>query len=245
MEKGYGIKKKYLLFLTTIVIILIGIILFCLLYLKFGNTQLLSHIVGELIAAVDGLFEKRQELRQFIMDFGAFAPLVFIILQASQVVISPIPGEATGFIGGFIFGLPAFFYSTIGLSLGSVCAFMIARYFRSLIRGYVEKSQYYMRFERMLERQGLLVTFILFLLPGFPKDFLCYFLGLSKMPWEIFLALSAVGRMPGTLMLTFQGADLFEGRFLRLLLVAAFSILLIVPLYIKRDNLYKWVEKRL
>lgn len=213
---------------------------FCLVYFLLNDGTVLL----ELKARFMDIFERRQDLREFIMGFGAFAPLIFILIQASQVILSPIPGEATGFIGGFIFGLPAFIYSTIGLSLGSIVAFLIARYFRRYIRPVLEKNSYYMRFESLLQHQGVFVTFLLFVLPGFPKDFLCYLLGLSKMPWEIFLLICTLGRMPGTLMLTFQGADLFEARFLRLALVTGLTVLVLIPMYLKKEALYKWIEKR-
>ena len=205
------------------------------------NEVVVQHVQARLL----DLFEKRQALRDFITSFGPYAPLVFILIQASQVILSPIPGEATGFIGGFIFGLPAFFYSTVGLSIGSIVAFLIARRFRPYVRPWVEKNSYYMKFERLLGHQGIFVTFLLFVFPGFPKDFLCYFLGLSTMPWEVFLLVCTLGRMPGTLMLTFQGADLFEARFMRFAIVTGLTILVLIPMYLKREALYEWIEERM
>src|SRR3989304_95117 len=60
---------------------------------------------------------------------GPWGPLVFIGLQALQVVVAPIPGEATGVIGGYLFGtLPGLIYSTIGLTLGSCLGFGLGRW---------------------------------------------------------------------------------------------------------------------
>jgi hypothetical protein len=47
-------------------------------------------------------FSSRREVKAFLNSFGPYAPLVFIVLQALQVVLAPIPGEATGFLGGHI-----------------------------------------------------------------------------------------------------------------------------------------------
>src|ERR1700704_5025270 len=72
---------------------------------------------------VDKLFLKRT-----LREWGVLAPVIFILLQALQVIISPIPGEATGILGGYLFGQwLGLFYSTIGLTLGSVVAFWIGR----------------------------------------------------------------------------------------------------------------------
>jgi len=65
-----------------------------------------------------------------------------------------------------------------------------------------------------MERQGALVAFIPLSLPGFPKDYLCFVLGLSRMPFKLFLLISTVGRIPGTLLLTSRGPRL-QGRLLQ------------------------------
>src|SRR5437773_10867434 len=67
------------------------------------------------------LYSDKHYLKKTLRDWGVLAPVVFILLQAMQVIISPIPGEATGFLGGFLFGeWLGFLYSTIGLTAGSV-----------------------------------------------------------------------------------------------------------------------------
>ncbi len=190
------------------------------------------------------LFEHREAIRDFINSFGPLAPVIYILLQALQVVLSPIPGEATGFLGGFFFGAwLGFVYATIGLTLGSLMAFWIARQFRRLVRGWLRNSRPYGRFERLIEHQGIFLCFILYLLPGFPKDFLCYLIGLSRMPWQIFLVIVFLGRMPGTLMLTLQGAQLYHGNFLGFLTVLLFTLLVAGPAWYYRERIYAWAEQ--
>jgi uncharacterized membrane protein len=65
-------------------------------------------------------FSSRREVKAFLNSFGPYAPLVFIVLQALQVVLAPIPGEATGFLGGYVFG-PRF-----GFLLGAGSLFVSA-----------------------------------------------------------------------------------------------------------------------
>ena len=72
-------------------------------------------------------FSNRERVNNFVISFGSYAPLVFIGLQILQVLLAPIPGEFTGFVGGYLFGIvPGLIYSTVGLSLGSLFAFLIA-----------------------------------------------------------------------------------------------------------------------
>ena len=66
----------------------------------------------------------RYQLKKIILSFGAYSPLVYILLQVAQVVVAPIPGGAIEFLGGYLFGANAgFVYSMIGLIIGSVGRF--------------------------------------------------------------------------------------------------------------------------
>lgn len=189
------------------------------------------------------ILEHREVFRDFIISMGPLASLAFISIQVLQIIISPIPGEATGFIGGFLFGTwMGFIYSSIGLTLGSALAFFISRFFRHIARSYLARSDLYEKFEHLVEHQGLFVIFFLFVFPGFPKDFLCYLLGLSRMPWQAFLLICAVGRMPGTLMLTLQGANIYDGDIRGFLLVLLATAAIAGPAWYFRDRIYTWVE---
>jgi len=95
----------------------------------------------------------------------------------------------------------------------------------------------------MLKRQGVIVLFILFVFPGFPKDYLCLFLGLSTLPLKLFILLAAVGRMPGTFLLSLQGAFLFEENYVVLGIVAAGCAILAFFAYRYRESLYQWIER--
>jgi len=190
------------------------------------------------------IFSDREQIKSFISSFGAGAPVVFILIQILQVLFAPVPGEATGFIGGFLFGtVKGFLFSSIGLSIGSCLNFVVGRflgerYIRKLIPDhYLKKSDTFLR------HKGVIVIFFLFLFPGFPKDYLCLFLGLSTFPLKVFIILATLGRMPATFMLSLQGSYLFERNYLVFALVFFFCIILSLLAYRYKEGLYKWVEK--
>jgi uncharacterized membrane protein YdjX (TVP38/TMEM64 family) len=191
-----------------------------------------------------GLATDREWVRAAVESFGWAAPLVFIGIQIAQVIAAPVPGEATGFIGGYLFGtLAGFIYSTIGLSIGSLINFGIGRllgerYLRRLV-----SQERFRRMDRLVNRQGLIALFIMFLIPGFPKDYLSLALGLSTLPVKLFALITCVGRMPGTLMLSLQGAALYDRSYGLLAVVAGASLVLILLTYRYREALYRWVEK--
>ncbi len=186
----------------------------------------------------------REKTEAFINRSGHWAPLVFMTVQLLQVILAPIPGEATGFVGGYLFGAAqGFAYSSLSLAVGSWINFMIGRFLgkrwvRRIIP--VEKRA---RMDRAITHQGVLVVLLLFVFPGFPKDYLCLFLGITAMPLKLFLIMATFGRMPGTLMLSLQGAMLFErmyGLFAIILGICGLGMLLA---YRYRERLYHWIEK--
>ena len=187
----------------------------------------------------------REETARFVAAFGDGAPVVFMLFQVLQVIFAPVPGEATGFIGGYLFGVAAgFVYSSLALTIGSMINFFIGRF---LGQRYIRKlipEKHLARFDRLVSRKGVLLIFILFIFPGFPKDYLCLFLGLSVLPFKVFILMAAVGRMPGTFMLSLQGAMLFEGNYLLLVVAILVSALAAYLGYRFREPLNNWIEKQ-
>ncbi len=189
------------------------------------------------------LLEDKEKVRAYFKAAGPAAPLTFILTQILQVVLAPIPGEATGFIGGFLFGAPlGMLYSTIGLTIGSCLAFLLGRLLEIKFVARIVSKETLDKFDFLMERQGALIAFFLFVVPGFPKDYLCFILGLSTMDWRLFLILSTVGRLPGTLMLTLQGAQVYEGNYLITGLLLFFCLALAGALYYYREPLYQWLR---
>ncbi len=190
------------------------------------------------------LFTNKDQIETFINSFGSGAPLVFILIQILQVLFAPIPGEATGFIGGYLFGASkGFLYSSLGLTAGSWIIFVIGRL---LGKRYVRKLipiKQLNRFDLLVKRQGVVVLFLFFLIPGFPKDYLCFFLGLSDLPKKVFIVITAIGRMPGTYMLSLQGAFLYEQMYGLFALILGLCVLVALFAYRYRERLYRWIER--
>jgi len=190
------------------------------------------------------LFSDREKIRLLISSFGASAPPVFMLVQILQVIFAPVPGEATGFIGGYLFGtLPGFIYSSIGLTVGSWLNFVIGRF---VGERYVRKRIPAHQFEKidgLVKRQGVIVLFILFLFPGFPKDYLCLALGVSTLPMKIFILLAGIGRMPGTFALSLQGEFLYEQNYVLLGVMIAACLILALLCYSYREKIYLWIER--
>jgi len=190
------------------------------------------------------LYQDHEAFKKVISSYGAYAPLAYILLQILQVVIAPIPGGAVEFLGGVLFGVKAgLFYSMIGLILGSWLAFSLARIFEKVaVEKFVSEATR-KKFDYLVEHEGVILSFILFLLPGFPKDALCYILGLTPMHLGIFLIISTIGRIPGTLMANLQGAKAFEHQYYTFGVLLGASGLVILVFYIYHQEIHNLVKR--
>ncbi len=185
----------------------------------------------------------KEKIRTWLISFGSAAPLVFIFIQGLQVVFAPIPGEATGFLGGYLFGIPkGFLYSTIGLTLGSAIAFLLGRWLEIHFVEKIVKKETLEKFDFIIERQGALLAFLFFLIPGFPKDYLCFILGLSQMPLRVFLIINTIGRMPGTFLLTLQGANVYKGHYVTFFILLGIFLLAGLLMLLYKETLYRWLR---
>jgi uncharacterized membrane protein YdjX (TVP38/TMEM64 family) len=188
-------------------------------------------------------YTRRRRLGRYLTSLGPYSAAVFMLLQALQVIISPIPGELTGVVGGYVYGVPfGFLFSTVGLTLGSWVAFELASIFgRPLVERLVSKSVLE-KFHFLTTNAGTLISFLFFLIPGFPKDYLCYILGLAGMPLVAFLTVSTLGRMPGTYLLTMQGASIRSGQYETAITITVVSGALVFTVYLYRRQLYHWIK---
>ena len=220
--------------------ILVGLIVCAIIILVI----LFRESIWENVSYIYHLLSDRDRVRDFIVSFGWGAPLVFMGIQILQVIFAPVPGEATGFIGGYLFGVfEGFLYSSAALAVGSWINFSIGRFFGvRFVRKMIPAAKF-QKFDSMLKRQGIIVLFLLFVFPGFPKDYLCLFLGLSTLPLKVFILLATVGRMPGTFLLSLQGAYLYEENYLFLGIAAGACAILVGIIYRFRESLYLWVER--
>ena len=183
---------------------------------------------------------------EFINSFHPYDDLVFIGLKIFQVLIAgALPTEGTGFVGGYLYGpVLGTIYSTVGLTIGSWLAFILARIYGLPLVRRVVKASVMQKYDHFMELRGARVSFILFLIPGFPKAALCYIIGLSPMKIWTFMAVSTAGRLFGTILLSVSGSSVRNNQG-----AVLFSVLLIVGIiflfaYFYRRRLTKMVERR-
>jgi uncharacterized membrane protein YdjX (TVP38/TMEM64 family) len=191
------------------------------------------------------LYSDKRFLKQTLRQWGILAPVIFIALQALQVVIAPIPGDVTGILGGYLFGeWLGLIYSTLGLTVGSVAAFGVGRWLGAHYVRTLVSQETWDKMGFIVEAEGAILCFIIYLIPGLPKDMVCYLFGISPMPLWVFTLVSTLGRIPGTWVLSAQGAHTEAGDYLQVILLTAIVVAVALPLYYYRNRIVSWFRGR-
>ncbi len=229
---GMADRAEYLFFLSASLIFLLGILaLVGYIYLDPVRERLYEAVLS------------RDRLRAVIARTGSWGPLLFILVQAVQVIL-PFWSVPIEIAGGFLFGLPlGLLYSMAGRTLGALLAFMLARWLERRFVVRLVSADRLKRFRKLMKQGGSLAAFAYLLIPGIPKDFIYYLLGLTRMSVEFFLVASFFARLPSTLLFTLQGAEVYEGHFGLTLGLLALSIGLALLLFRHREGLIHWVSR--
>jgi uncharacterized membrane protein YdjX (TVP38/TMEM64 family) len=112
-----------------------------------------------------------------------------------------------------------------------------------VVRRLVSDAVYH-KFDFVARTGGELVTLLFFLIPGFPKDYLCFLLGVSPIPFGTFLIISTFGRLPGTWLLSIQGAKVRGAHYLEFVIFLAVAATVALLAYNYRETILQWLHRR-
>ena len=133
-----------------------------------------------------------------VQSQGSLGMLAMIGVQVGQIIVAPIPGEVVEVAAGMIYGC---FLGTLLLTVGNIVAstiiFLVVHKLGAPFVQEIVSTKQLNRFYEF-EHSGKLsvLTFILFLLPGMPKDTFTYLLALTSMEMKQFLILTTTARLP-------------------------------------------------
>lgn len=185
----------------------------------------------------------QEGLRDYIRSFGAAAWLVFLGLQFAQVFIALIPGELLESVAGFAFGpVKGTLLCYIGIAVASTLVFQLTRRFGvKLVEIFVSREKInQLRFLNTEKKRNFLI-FLLFFVPGTPKDLLTYFVGLTEIRLTTFLLISLIARIPSVISSTFGGHLLGEGEYLSAIIL--YGVTAVISL-IGMVSYNAWMKKR-
>ena len=190
--------------------------------------------------------ESLETLQKIIDDTGIWAPLVFIVLQALQVFLLPLPGVLTVGVGVALFGeLETCLYSYIGILIGSIIAFWIGRVVGYRAAAWLVGKESLDKWLDKVKGKDRTILTAMFILPLFPDDILCFVTGLSTMSWRYFIVMQLIARAISVVTTSYSlGGSIIPYTtwwgILLWVLIGIAIIALFILLYKKGDKIEKW-----
>ena len=144
------------------------------------------------------LIDTPEKLQEYLRKAGVWMPILYIVLQFLQVIILPIPSIVSTIAGVALFGsFWAMIYSLAGILLGSVTAFFIGRKVGNKAVAWMVGEETLNKWQKKLKGKDNLFLTLMFFLPLFPDDILCFIAGLSTMTTRYFLIVVLLARFIG------------------------------------------------
>lgn len=208
------------------------IIIIVFLFLKF-------EYIGKLDLSPD-------KIKDELLGFGAYAPLILIAIQFILAIISLFPSSLFVIAGGYIFG-PFYgaLYSLIGMLLGSLVVFLVAKKFgRKFVEKFVDKRELH-HFDLFFKKKGKLVFIFASYLSIFPRDTISLCAGLTKIRKLEFVIISIIAFTPHSLILAYFGSQLSQNIFDFKIVLLSVIIIVLLVLYIFRHKIKGLIVKEI
>ena len=155
--------------------------------------------IGYYLIVITGIFDKIrsvEELRKWVSSFGAWMPIIYVIINFLQVVILPIPGVVSVATGVALFGPNlAILYSYIGILLGSITDYFLGKKFGYKVVYWLLGKETVDKWLLAVKNKDRIVLTFMFFLPLFPDDVLCFVAGLSSMNTKYFIIMVTIARL--------------------------------------------------
>lgn len=153
--------------------------------------------IGDWWEHVSSTLTTPEGFRAWVEGFGAWGPVVFLVAQAVQVILVPIPGALFPPVGALAFGpWLALGLSLAGMALGSAVVFLVARRWGRPLAARLVGADRIQRYENLMTARGGILLWMVFLLPLLPDDALCALAGISGISLRRFMVIATVGRLP-------------------------------------------------
>lgn len=186
-----------------------------------------------------------ETLIELITSQGPLGVLILLGMQLLQIIVAFIPGEVVQIAAGMMYGpLWGSVVILVGCVLSSMVVYeLVHKLGAPFVRSMVGEKQL-LKF-RQFELSGKfgVTVFILFLIPGFPKDVLTYIVPLSEMNLRTFLLLSTIGRTPGVIISTYAAAGLADGNIVTSVIIFVVAALIAIIVLLLRNRIIDAISR--
>lgn len=180
--------------IVSLVSLLILIVLFAVVAVKIG-------------VPLVQMVENPSQFRDWVNSHSLWGRLAFVGMIVLQVVVAIIPGEPMEIGAGYAFGaVEGTFLCLLGTALGSALVFLFTKKLGvKMVEAFISREK--LEHVKLLQNAARLnfILFVVFLIPGTPKDVLTYVAGLTPIRLSIFLLLTTIARIPSVVSSTIGG----------------------------------------
>ncbi|MBL4938584.1 TVP38/TMEM64 family protein [Clostridium sp. YIM B02515] len=170
-----------------------------------------------------------EAFKSYINGFGQKAYVIFFMLQLLGTILAPIPNNITAAAGAAVLGgWQAFFISTFATLIGSAAAFILAKKLGRPIVNKLVGHKISDKYEKLISKKGTTLLILMFLLPFFPDDALCFLAGMSKISFRRFFIITVLTRPWGILGSTLIGSGSISLNWLGWALIIIISVLIVI-----------------
>ena len=215
--------------LILLVLIVVGIPAF--LYLKYGSGVFSKDTASQVIA--------------YLRQNSHIAFLLIIGLQIIQVVVCILPGQPIQFAASYMFGVGiGYLLSIIGAVIGTAISFCLAKALGSEAMHIIFGEKKLRDYQRRLNSgRGLMMTFLIYLIPGVPKDLVSYAAGISEMRFRPFVLAATIGRSPAMLGSLLVGHFFGKQNYTAMIIITAVIVLILLVCFIERNKLIELLDR--
>jgi uncharacterized membrane protein YdjX (TVP38/TMEM64 family) len=191
------------------------------------------------------ILSTRERLQEWLAGWGNSAKLVYVALQVFQVVVFVVPGEPVQVAGGYFFGVATgSLLAAVGSVLGATVCFFLGRLMgRPFLRAFVPADRVAQVEKLIASPRGTTTLFLLYVIPGIPKDVLGYVAGVSSIRYFLFIVVSTLGRLPGLVGSAVLGSSAASRRWVLFGIVAAVALILFGAGLLLRPRIQAWLER--
>ena len=194
---------------------------------------------------INHVIKNRQIFKEFILSYGYIGGMIAIAFQFIHIVIPFLPGEVIQFSIGYVYGT---FWGSIYLIIGTVLG-TVAVFYASRIIGYPIVKVFVS--QKKIEKFNFLANsnkieiamFVLFLLPGIPKDILVYLAGLTPIKPMRFFVISIISRTPAIIASAYIGINFAEGDFNSIIIMVVVVVVFLAIGFIFRNKILSLINR--
>ncbi len=169
--------------------------------------------------------EVQAEFQASIESLGVLGVLAMLILQVLQIIVAIIPGEPIEILMGLMYGtFGGLFLTLLGIFIGqTIVFFAVKKLGIKFASRFVDVKKFSeLSFLKSPEKRDSLI-FLLFFIPGTPKDILTYFAPFTGINFARFIVIATLARIPSVISSTWAGSSISDGSIVKTVIIFAIT----------------------